>query len=129
MIEALLVIDPDDALRKTVISAEPSDSLTFVRNESEGRVRADDVTDPFKLTVDRVLAAWRLKRERIEESIDVFRETLDQIPALRQACTAFENDLVARSVCDSAQRLAHVIVLLDDCRSQTSPAENAPQRA
>ena len=41
---------------KAVISAEPSDSLTFVGNEGEAWVRADNVTDPFELSVDRVLA-------------------------------------------------------------------------
>ena len=64
-----------------------------------------------------------LKCERIEEQVDVFGKTLDQVPALRKACTALENDLVARGPPNDSQRLGDVVVLLDNCRTQSPSAK------
>ena len=64
-----------------------------------------------------------VERGRVEEDVDVFREPLDQVPALRQAGAALEDDLAAGRLLDDAQRLRDVVILLDDRLAQAARAE------
>lgn len=99
-------------VRETVVASETTDGSAFVRDEGECPVAADNVSEPSKLPVDGVLA-----KRRIKENVDVFREALDQVPALRQAGAAFEDDLVRSCIGDDSQRFCNVVVLLDDRRA------------
>jgi len=56
---------------------------------------ADRITELFEFAIDGVFAKCRSKGMRIKENIDVFGESLDQIPSLGQAGAALEDDLVA----------------------------------
>ena len=79
---------------ETVVPSESANGFALVLDKRERRVRADCVAESLKFAVDAILSQNWLERARIEEDIDVFGETLDQVPAFRQARAAFEDDLV-----------------------------------
>ena len=89
---------------------------------------SDGIPKFLQFSVDGLLPERRLKCERIEEEVNVFREPLDQIPALRQACAAFQDRLVARGLRDDSQRLGDIVILLDDCRAQPLAAKMLRRR-
>ena len=66
---------------ETVVAAKASYRLTLARNERQTRECANQIANVFEFAVDSVFAERRLKGKRIEEEVDVFRETLNQIPA------------------------------------------------
>ena len=85
-----------EALRvgEAVVAPESADGLALLCDEGQRRVGADGIAELLEFPVDGVLAEGRLEGERIEEDVDVFRKPLDQVPALRQAGAALEDDLV-----------------------------------
>ncbi len=86
-------------------------------------MRADRIAELLQFAVDRLLAERRIEGKRIEKKVDVFRESLDQIPAFGQARPAFEDHLIAGRGGDDPKGLGNVIVLLDDRRAQPAALE------
>jgi hypothetical protein len=79
---------------------------------------AHSITERLQFPVNRVLSQRRLKRSGIEEDVNILGETLDQVPSLRKARATLEDDFVAARSSDNAKRLGHVIVFLDDRRTE-----------
>jgi len=105
-------------VRKSVIAAKSTDGLAFFLNKRQRRMPAHGITKRLQFPVNRVLSQWRLKCFGIEEDVDVFGETLDQVPSLRKARAPFEDNFVSARSSDNAKRLGHVIVFLDDRRTE-----------
>jgi hypothetical protein len=105
-----------EALRvgEEVAPSESPDGPALICDEGERQVAADGVAEPFKFSVDAVLAQGGFKGEGINENVDVLRKSLDQIPALRQAGAALEDDLVGSRGGDDSQGFGDIVVLLDD---------------
>ena len=84
------------AVFEAVVAAEAADGLALLVDEGQRRVLLDRLAELLQFAVDAFLAQRRIERGRVEEDVDVFREPLDQVPALRQAGAALEDDLLAR---------------------------------
>ena len=108
---------------EAVVAAEAADGLALLLDECQRRMLLDRLAELLQLAVDPLLAQGRVERGRVEEDVDVFRESLDQAPALGQAGAALENDLGAGRLLDDAQGLRDVIILLDDRLAQAARAE------
>ncbi len=113
---------------KPVGAAEAADRLAFVLHKGQRRMRIDSVLQPLELTVDCASSERRIEGTRVEEDIDVLRETLNEIPALGEARAPFENGLLADSARDDAQRFGNVVVLLYDRWPQSFAAKIKPKR-
>lgn len=72
----------------------------------------------LEFPVDRSFAQGRREGKRVEEDIDVLRKPLDQVPTLREARAAFENDFVASRGGNSPQGFGDEVILFDDGRPQ-----------
>ena len=83
----------------------------------------DRIAKFFKFAVNAILSKRRRERLGVEEDVDVFREALDQVPALGKTGAALEDDLVSGNAGDGAKRLGDVVVLFDEGRSQATGAE------
>src|SRR5262249_58107240 len=90
---------------EAVIAAEAADGLAFLLDEFQARMPVDDLPQLLELAVNRVLAQGRVEGGRVQEDVDVFGKPLYQVPALRQAGAALEDDLAARRLLDDAQGL------------------------
>src|SRR5882724_10438267 len=82
-------------IRKAVVPPESADCSALLADESKRGVRANCVPKLFELPVNSVFSQEGIEGEGIEEDINVFREPLDQVPALREACAAFEDNLAS----------------------------------
>jgi hypothetical protein len=88
------------------------------------------IAERFELPVDSPLSKGRIKCEWIEEDVDVFRKSRDQVPAFRKTGAAFEdNGVVDAAACsdvftgggdfgdvrgsNSTKRLGDVVILFD----------------
>ena len=108
---------------EAVVAAEAADGLAFLLDKRQPRMLFDRLPQLLQFAVDCFLAQGRVECGRVEEDVDVFREPLDQVPALRQAGAALEDHLAARLLLDDAQGLRDEVVLLDDRLAQAPRAE------
>jgi hypothetical protein len=75
---------------------------------------ADGVSEPLQLAVDAPFAQGWFECDRVKEDIDVFRETLDKVPAFRQAGAALEDHFVTCDGGDDTKGFGDVVILLND---------------
>lgn len=108
---------------KSVIAAKPTDGLAFLSDKRERRMPVHSITERLQFPVNRVLSQRRLKCCGIEEDVNVFGETFDQVPSLCEARAALEDDFVAARSSDNAKGLGNVIVFLDDRRPELTLTE------
>src|SRR5262249_31033171 len=106
------VAGPREALDilEAVVAAEAADGLAFLLDEFQARMPVDDLPQLLQLAVNRVLAQGRVEGGRVQEDVDVFGKPLYQVPALRQAGAALEDDLAARRLLDDAQGLGAEVI-------------------
>jgi len=92
-------------------------------NKHQRRMPAHSITERLQFPVNRVLSQGRLKCSGIEEDVNVLGETFDEVPSLRKARAALEDDFVTARSSDDTKGLGNVIVFLDDRRTQLTLTE------
>src|SRR5262245_39047269 len=76
--KALLVLE-------AVVAPEATDGLAFCVDKPQPGMLLDALAQIFQLAVDAPGVECRVEGCRVEEDVDVFREPLDEVPALGQA--------------------------------------------
>ncbi len=77
-----------------VIAAETADRLALLFDKCQRWVLLNRLSELLQFVVDPLFAQGRVERGGVEEDVDVFREPLNQVPALRQTGAALKNATV-----------------------------------
>jgi hypothetical protein len=82
-------------VREAVGPAESPDRRALRWKERQPGMRRDRIAQRLEFAIDTVLPEHGREGARVEEDVDVLGESLDQIPTLRQAGAALEDDFLA----------------------------------